>query len=394
VSTSPPALRPWHELVAEAEAALGAPASFDDVLSLDEIDATEASADRLREEFNSLHRLDAVEWSVCGAAGVLASLVDVFLVWMPRHPGFLGSPTSNGGPLATWIRERVNANFTPEQIRKLQRESAAPYDFPHSSRLSKRVAGLSPSTHRFQSLGHDPLLGWVFGVKDILCGTFTAIDKNGRWIVQDAPGWDPTAKAVGLFAAIGKVFGHLKSDVATPAGLPVPLLPLLLMFQVGSFGEDGHTLGELSRIMYRSGYDFRHFLAMSTAPLLVEILVRLCYFAKKLKEGHSITDAIPLDLPDGCRQPKLATMLFVAHFIATAANAGKLAITRNPLTINWPQWLAFARYTLPQVKWALFQKEKERSQFVQAALENEWDTVYQCLDSTWHHVFPQAISLG
>jgi hypothetical protein len=87
-------------------------------------------------------------------------------------------------------------------------------------------------------------------------------------------------------------------------------------------------------------------------------------------------------------------MLFVAHFIATAANAGKLAITRNPLTINWPQWLAFARYTLPQVKWALFQKEKERSQFVQAALENEWDTVYQCLDSTWHHVFPQAISLG
>ena len=113
---------------------------------------------------------------------------------------------------------------------------------------------------------------------------------------------------MGLFEAIGCVFGHLRSDVATSAGLPVPLMPLLQMFQVGSFGKHGHTVGELSRTMYRSGYDFRHFLAMAVAPLFVEVLVRLSYFAKHLYEGNSLFDSLPFELPGGERKPKLRTM--------------------------------------------------------------------------------------
>lgn len=33
-------------------------------------------------------------------------------------------------------------------------------------------------------LGHDPILGFIFGVVDILNGTITTIDKQGKIICQ------------------------------------------------------------------------------------------------------------------------------------------------------------------------------------------------------------------
>ena len=232
-----------------------------------------------------MHRLDAVDWSICGVAGILAALVDIFLIQMPRHPGFLGNKPAEGGPLANWFKEKVNATLTPAQVRKLEFENWTPYDAATSSNLSQPVDGLGPRTHRFQSLGHDPILGWVFGVKDILVGTFTAIDKNGKWVVQAVDSNDAAVKTMDLFEAIGRQFGHLCSDVTTPAGLPAPLMPLLQMFQFGKFGRGEHTIGDVARIMYREGYDFRHFLAMSISPLLIEILVRLGYFARAGPRG-------------------------------------------------------------------------------------------------------------
>ena len=115
-----------------------------------------------------MHRLDAVDWSICGVSGILAALVEIFLIQMPRHPGFFGSKSAEGGPLANLIKEKVNATWTPGTNRQLEFENWTPYDAATSSNLSQPVEGLGPTTHRFQSLGHDPILGRVFGVKDIL----------------------------------------------------------------------------------------------------------------------------------------------------------------------------------------------------------------------------------
>ena len=121
-------------------------------------------------------------------------------------------------------------------------------------------------------------------------------------------------------------------------------MPLFQFLQFGSFGKHGYTVGEISCIMYRSHYDFRHFLAMSVAPLMIEIIVRLCYCAKRLSEGYSITDAMPFELSLAEHKPKLRTMLFGAHLVSTAANAGKVALLQNPLAINYSQWMAFFGY--------------------------------------------------
>ena len=239
--------------------------------------------------------------------------------------------------------------------------------------------------------GQDPILGFLFGVKDILQGTFTAIDKTGKLIIQSVPLADPALLTMNLFEAIGRVFGHLQSDVATAAGLPAPLMPLFQFLRFGSFGQQGYTVGEISRIMYRSHYDFRHFLAMSVAPLLIEVVARLCYFARRLAAGHSIADAVPFEVAASAPKPKLRTMLFSAHLMATAANAGKVALTQNPLAINYSQWLAFFGYALPQAKWAICDREDAQMRFVQEAIDSDWAKLDADLTMTWRQVTPPRL---
>jgi len=296
--------------------------------------------------------------------------------------------------LANWIREKVNSALSPEEIRRLERENWTPYDPSTSTNLLLKVEGLGPGTHRFQSLGHDPLLGFLIGIKDILQGTFTAVDKTGRLIVQPVAIEDQAIFTMNLFDAIGRVFGHLESDIATPSGLPVPLMPLFQFLQFGDIGKGGYTVGEISRIMYRSHYDFRHFLAMSVSTLLIEIIVRLCYFAKRMHEGYTVIDSIPFESHLTECRPKLRTMLFSAHLISTAANAGKVAVSQNPLTINYSQWLAFFGYAIPQVKWMLFDKENERLRFVQETLDSDWDKIDTDLKATWGQIAGTPVLLA
>jgi hypothetical protein len=375
-------LRSWADILSEAETSTSDSVSFADILSIEEIQGVENRIELLRGDFKSIHRLDKLDWSICGIAGVLASIIDIFLVQMPKHPGMLGSKGHDGGPLSNLIKDKIQGAMTPEEIHALEKRNWVPYDPSNSRGLNQTVEGLGARTHRYQSLGHDPLLGFIFGTLDILKGKFTAIDKHGKLIIQNVDTSGRDIAGMNIFEALARVFGHLKSDISTPAGLPAPLMPLLQFLQKGSIGQGGYTIGEVSRMMYRQGYDFSHFLAMSIPTLLIEVIVRISYFAKRMTEGHGIKNSLPFDTP-GNKKPKLQTMLFSAHLIATAANAGKVAITKNPLSISYPQWVAFFKYGFQQLKWVVYEKENQMFDFVQKDINDDWDKVDKILDETW-----------
>lgn len=363
-------LRSWEEIEQEAEDKIHYEVAITDLLSVQETESVKTTVLQLETQFNLSHKLDLLDWGIAGLSGVVAALTDIFLVKMPSYPGMLGGTGAKGGALSDFFRNSLKKMYAPEQIKDLEKAFSVPYDASVSTKLNQAVSGLSPRSHRFQSLGHDPVLGFIFGVRDIMCGEMTAIDKAGKLIVQKIPG---APDGLGLFRAFATQIGHLKSDVATAAGLPAPFMPLLQLLQVGSFGKNNRTIGELSRIMYRQGYDFGHFLAMSVPVMMIETMVRSLYFAKRRSEGFSITESLPLNLPGQPRKPKLQTMLFTAHAIATAVNAGKVAITENPLTLNLSQWLWFAQSSFRQVNWIAFQKPKERFDFVQNQLDVDWE---------------------
>ena len=94
-----------------------------------------------------------------------------------------------------------------------------PYDAATTAATGGLVSGMRPATHRLQSFGHDPLLGFLVGVADLMHGTGTYVDKTGK-IVQVTSAMEP----VDLITAMLTQVRHLLSDVATPSGAPAAAL--------------------------------------------------------------------------------------------------------------------------------------------------------------------------
>ena len=217
----------------------------------------------------------------------------------------------------------------------------------------------------------------------------TTIDKTGKIVSQVIDNY-ADRRETNVFAALANQVIHLKTDVTTSMGLPVPLMSLFNLLQFGSVGEEEQTIAEIVQGMYYEGYDFIHFCSMSIPAMLVEVIVRLGYAVKRIKEGHRIKDSIPLSL-NREKHPKLATMLFIAHAGAAAANAGKVYFTQNPVAINYPQWLAFAKYSYSQLKWVLLEKPALRDAYVRGKINDELDAVLAETEKTFERFSQEYI---
>ncbi len=161
-------------------------------------------------------------------------------------------------------------------------------------------------------------------------------------------GFEPAELGLALFVKLVEAFravgAHMLSDIDTPAGLPPPLFVLSQFFQTGTIC--GRNIADVARAMYRSGYDFRHFLAGGITVALTEVIVRTAWIVRELSEGKNLIASLPT-----AGNPRLRNGLFLAHAVTTAMNAGKVTVTRCPLAIHWAQWLAFFGYLIPQLYW-------------------------------------------
>lgn len=133
--------------------------------------------------------------------------------------------------------------------------SSAPFDTTVGSpNFGENLGG---AYHRYRTLGHDPILGWIFGTANFITDTCTLSNYNSYRIsrkgtphfseitnlpvifseVFDSTKEDWLRLPAGLFAE----FVHLRSDAFTKLGLPVPILE--------TFSES------LAGDLYKSQYD-------------------------------------------------------------------------------------------------------------------------------------------
>ncbi len=360
-------LRDFKDIYVEAEQSVGSNVVLEDLFSEDELKENEEVIKALNEEYNSVHRLDKFDVSISVVAGLIGAIIDIVLVGIPEK----GPDGLEAGSLSNFIRKKFNEKFDPKEMEKLanSKESKVPFDAQDNRHTTEYVDGLSAYYHRMLSLGHDPILGFVFGLYDIMHGTMTTIDKKGK-IVSQVMNVYADRKETDIVSAFIKQIIHFKSDITTSMGLPAPMMALFNKLQFGSIGEEEQTIAEIVQGMYYEGFDFIHFCAQSISTIAIELVVRIAYAVKSIKEGNSIKDSIPISL-NREKHPKLATMLFMAHCEATAINLGKIIYTDNPMAINYPQWLAFARYSYKQLKWVLLEKPIKRDQYVRKILDDE-----------------------
>ena len=315
----------WEEVCTEVERHVGLNCGLESIFTEEELQSNELAIKKMNAEFIAIHHLDVFAVSIAALAALVGAAVDILLVGIPEK-------TPNGlkaGVLSDYIRDYFDKKFPEEEMKKLanSKESKVPFDAQDNRHTTIRVEGLSAYYHRLLQLGHDPILGFILGVADILTGKMTTIDKTGKLVSQVMENYADRTEA-DIFAALAKQIAHFKSDVTTSIGLPAPLMSLFNLLQFGSIGEEELTIAEIVQGMYYEGYDFIHFCSMSVPAMIVEVIVRLGYAIKRIKEGHSVKDSIPLTL-NREKHPKLATMLFIGHAGATAANAGKVYFTKN-----------------------------------------------------------------
>lgn len=377
----------WESLCAEAEASVGTGHPLESIFTEAELKRNSYEIRMLNAEYNQLHSLDKYDIAISAAAGLLAAAVDILLVGIPQK-----TPEGlKGGPLANYVREWFDKKFPEEEMEKLaiSKVSKVPYDAQDNRNTTIYVEGLSTYYHRLLSLGHDPLLGLIFGVADILTGRMTTIDKTGKIVSQVMENY-ADRKESDIFAAIAKQIIHFKSDITTSMGLPAPLMSLFNFLQFGEIGEYDQTIAEIVQGMYYEGYDFIHFCTLSIPVMIVEVVTRIGYAFKRIKEGNSIKASIPFSL-NRERHPKLATMLFIGHSAATAVNAGKVYFTQNPMAINYTQWIAFAKYSYKQLKWVLLEKPSARDAYVRGILYEQLTEVFEEVDTTFEEMSDEYI---
>ena len=116
-----------------------------------------------------------------------------------------------------------------------------PYDTPHH--VPGLDTGISGTTHRYRTLGHDPALGWIFGPANIMSSALTKSDIVTSYLVENQKATQLyPGSTVGMFqtaiaqvkshppmllASLAQQAIHFGSDYFTKQSLPIPLLGTL-----------------------------------------------------------------------------------------------------------------------------------------------------------------------
>ena len=118
---------------------------------------------------------------------------------------------------------------------------SVPYD-AISTGIHVRDTGIAGTTHRYRTLGHDPVLGWVFGTANIMTSSLTKYNLvtyqvKDMTIVRHYPlGVGGMLSRAGeysvdspklLVASLARQIIHFGSDFFTKQGLPVPIISTL-----------------------------------------------------------------------------------------------------------------------------------------------------------------------
>ena len=370
----------------EAEAAFPGNAKLEDILTPDDWEAVDKRVADHIGNFNARYALDRWDYAIAGGCGLFAAMLDLLFVSAPAMPTIKWMKDMDG-VFNRGVQQAFNRLLPPDVSKELSKLNAI--GGADSSTVAQLLGApprtLNPTNHRLRSLSHDPILGFLFGVLDMQRGTCTVVEDGGLKIYQT------TKESVsdGLFPLLGRLFGHLLSDVNAPSanqnrgmGIPAPFMGVLRMFDSLPVGDS--DLGRQIEYMYVKGYDFRQFVVTSIPVLIMEVMMRVFYAVKQVKLagaplGEALMDTMPMKM-----NPRFRMMLAMAYGTVTAVNGAKVHITENILNLNYAMWLGLVWNGFHAVKWALLERNLKLWQEVERKEIEALERVVDQIDGLVH----------
>ncbi len=215
-----------------------------------------------------------------------------------------------------------------------------PYDITFD--VTSLNAGLSGNNHRIRTLGHDPILGYVFGTANIVTNTITynnVKSKNmlSRGILttkhvrmaQNAggimlPAMTQNADTIKMFqavfsrfqeepkaiaAALIKQYAHIKSDIYSKAGIPFPIIT---------------QMPNISEFLTKHGIDLANTMTVSAQVLVSEFI----NFIVSILYGF-VLDCKQKDLEPEIRKVKTDQVIMISNTLASMVDIGYVVATKD-----------------------------------------------------------------
>lgn len=169
----------WGSILEKADTLYPHDVDLQELFSQEELQKNELYIRKLNSEFNQIHKLDEFDITIAALAGIVSGIVDIVMVGIPQKT----SVGLKAAPLSNYVREYFEKAFPEEEMSKLANSkiSKVPYDAQDNRNTAKYVEGLSAYYHRMLQLGHDPILGFVFGVLDIFSALQTDTSPTIRY---------------------------------------------------------------------------------------------------------------------------------------------------------------------------------------------------------------------
>lgn len=233
---------------------------------------------------------------------------------------------------------------------------AVPYDAMNATDESKKLipsirglnsagSNINGTNHHVATLGHDPVLGWIFGTMNIISQKITFINLMTFDVVYNNPlqldKWGqsidyskPSSVASMLYycvesinedtkrlpAAVFRQGIHLQSDKLTKQGLPIPFLSSISPEKAQHIIEMGWNSAEVERLLKKALKDAAIVGTQALICMLINLIIKAIYLM-----GSREDDKMELKL----REVRINKILLISNLIASTSNVLYVAVSRN-----------------------------------------------------------------
>ncbi|MTO25048.1 hypothetical protein GMC23_13195 [Turicibacter sanguinis] len=339
-----PVLEEWDAILEQANEYESNPVILEDIMTEEEIESAFQELDEINRTFSRktgiINSTDLSFLAIATGLQVAKSLV------FPYVSGKFGYGDSidkskrldHNDKSIENAHKNANDSFKNKQEKKYGKGywinllyQTPPYDITKGSvDLGINMGG---AYHRLYTLGHDPILGWIFGTMNILTDVITLNNFQSYRVVRKpkmtitsevVPMWRMVQESyevikdhkLNLPAAIFAQAQHLKSDEYTKLGLPVPLL--------ATINED------FSSKLYKSHYDALC-LARDTKIVSASFVVSKVFDTIiSLVHGLFRNENEPKEL----YEVRTRKILLISNAIASSSTIINASITQNPKNLD------------------------------------------------------------
>ena len=301
-------------------------------------------------------------------SGIIAGIIDIVFVGSPDVVKIWEDGKNKGekfdGSIFTKMLRKIgnNDNNLAKVLHWLSDKCKVPYD------ISVYKDVVTPNNHRLKSFSHDPGLGLLFAIVDIILGTTTTINNKGQLTILINDGNYPTSQK---YLAVFYYFGHLLSDMCTSRGLPIPGFVLTQFFADGN----DKSIAKIAEDMYVNGYDLRHLISMSSTVAVKDLIINIYLQLKKEKGIYIIQPIADKEILRNQNEIFKYKVRLISDVCASAGNLLKFIIppTSGSWTaLNLPEWEELIYDALICAKYSSRDKTLEKVVYNRIVIDENW----------------------